>query len=128
TSRTYGLVAEGKAGGCQPVHGSRGRGSRELACPGEAHLLRAATDIVRDADRGRKAATEQRRERHSDRAAGEGRQRPAAGVGLGKVLGIRARNRNAGDAQGGVARVVQGDGLRRAGLVYGLAAEGKAGG
>ena len=54
--------------------------------------------------------------------------RAAARIGLGKVAGIGAREREAGDAQGGVAGIGQGDGLSRTGGADGLAGESETGG
>ena len=54
--------------------------------------------------------------------------RTAAIIGLGKVAGIGAGERDAGDAQGRVAGVGQGDSLSRAGGADGLIAKGQAGG
>ena len=76
----------------------------------------------------RASSTGGRREGHADRAIGSCRYACPAIIGLSKVAGIGTRQREAGDAQGGVARVAQGEGLSCTGRTYGLVAEGKAGG
>ena len=54
--------------------------------------------------------------------------RASASIGLGKVAGIRARERDAGEGQGRIAGIVQRYGLSRTGGADGLAGESEAGG
>ena len=95
---------------------------------GEAHGLGAAGGVVGEGDGGGASSTRGGRKGHADRAVGSCRYACPAIIGLGKVAGIGARERDAGDAQGRVAGIVQGYGLSRAGGADGLAGESEAGG
>ena len=92
----------------------------------QAHRLRAARGAVRDAEGSRDHPAGARRKEHGNGAIGARRNRAATGVGNGKIAGIGPRECQAGNAQGGAARIGQGGGLCRTGDIYRLIAEGQA--
>ena len=65
--------------------------------------LRAAGGVVGEGDGCGARSTRGRRKGHADRAVGSCRHACPASIGLSKVAGIGAREREAGDAQGRVA-------------------------
>ena len=123
TRRADGLVAKSQAGGGETDY-RRGAG----AGPRESDSLGTSTGAVGDGQRGRPAAAGGGLKGHAHRATGARCQGAAAGVGLGKVAGTRAGECEADDAHRGIAGIVQGDGLSRAGCAHHLAGEREAGG
>ena len=96
------LAGEREAGGGKAHSGRR-------AGPGEADGLGAAGGVVSERD-GRAASSAcGGRKGHTDRAIGPCRDAGTAIIGLSKVAGIGAGEREAGDAQGRVAGVGEGD-------------------
>ena len=119
--------------GCPDCQAGEGEGSWGKAgggastCPGarKAHTLRAAGTVVGKRHSTGPRSTRGRLKSHTDGAFGSCRYAGPASIGLGKVAGIRARDRNAGNTQGRSAGIAQSHSLSRAGCPDGQAGEGE---
>ena len=127
--RVIGLSRAGSADGLagESEAGGKGCTARCRTRAGEAHRLWAAGAVVSEGDGCGTRSTGGRRKGYTDRAVAPRHYAGTAIIGSGKVAGIGARKRDAGNAQGRVAGIAQGNGLSRAGGANGLAGEREAG-